>query len=55
METKKQIEAMDNIRQKATSVYFQSSKTTLSKTAFAFGDEYIRWQTNRVSDIFQRS
>ncbi|XP_066915563.1 patched domain-containing protein 3-like [Clytia hemisphaerica] len=48
METKKQIEAMDNIRQKATSVYFQSSKTTFSKTAFVFGDEYIRWQTNRI-------
>lgn len=45
LETKKQIEAMDQVREAATSVYFPSSKTR----AFAFSDEYIRWQTNRVS------
>ena len=44
LETAKQIEAMDQIRAKSTGVRFQSS----SKSAFAFGEEYIRWQTNRV-------
>ena len=44
LETTKQIESMDQIRAKSTTVRFQSSSTS----AFAFGEEYIRWQTNRV-------
>lgn len=45
LETTKQIESMDQIRAKANGVRFQSSSTS----AFAFGEEYIRWQTNRVN------
>jgi len=44
LETTKQIESMDQIRAKSTAVRFQSSSTS----AFAFGEEYIRWQTNRI-------
>lgn len=41
--TNNQINAMDSIRDVASSVHFQTGPP-----AFAYGAKYIQWETNRV-------